>query len=161
MTAQILTQARLQEIAFYDKDTGVFLRKTTGKRLGTRADGGYRVAMVAGKKYREHWLAWLYIYGVWPKNQIDHINRIGDDNRIVNLREATSKQNKENISLRKDNKSGFKGVTKATDRNKWRARITNFEKKIHLGYFDTKKEAQQAYEIAAKQLFTHYIPEKK
>jgi hypothetical protein len=159
MTAKILTQARLQKVAHYDPETGVFIRKTTGKRLGAVVSGGYRVAMLDGERHREHHLAWLYVYGVWPNKQLDHVNRVADDNRISNLREATIKQNNENISRRKDNTSGVKGVSKATNRNKWRARISHFEKPIHLGYFDTKEEAQQAYETAAKQLFTHYISE--
>ena len=156
MTTKILTQTRLQEIARYDPETGIFVRRTTGKRLGAVVAGGYRVAMLEGERYREHHLAWLYTYGVWPINQLDHINRAVDDNRILNLREATNKQNQENVSRRKDNISGVKGVSKATNRNKWRARICHFEKSIHLGYFDTAYEAHLAYETAAKELFTHY-----
>jgi hypothetical protein len=159
MTVKILTQARLQEIAHYNPETGVFVRKTTGKKLGAIVAGGYRVAMIDGERHREHRLAWFYVNGVWPNNQLDHVNRVVDDNRIANLREATNKQNQENTSRRNDNISGVKGVSKATDRKKWRARITHFEKTTHLGYFDTKEEAHFAYEVAAKELFTHHKQE--
>ena len=159
MTAKILTQTRLREVAHYDFETGIFVRKTTGKRLGAIVQGGYRIAMIDGERHREHHLAWFYVKGVWPNNQLDHVNRLASDNRIANLREATNKQNQENTSRRKNNKSGVKGVSEATDRKKWRARITHFEKTIHLGYFNTKEKAHEAYENAAKELFTHHTSE--
>ena len=48
---------------------------------------GYVRIGVDGGKYTAHCLAWLYTHGVWPSDQIDHINGNRSDNRIANLRE--------------------------------------------------------------------------
>jgi hypothetical protein len=51
-----------------------------------------------------------------------------------------------NTGIRKDNTSGFKGVS--LDKGKWRA-IINIKGKSHfLGYFDTAEEASEVYEEA-------------
>jgi hypothetical protein len=76
------------------------------------------------------------------------------DNRKKNLRLATESQNNYNVSKRKDNKSGYKGVStrisKAGSKNPWQAQIMIENKRIHLGWFKTAKEASRAYEKAAK-----------
>ena len=41
---------------------------------------------------------------------VDHKNNICDDNRIINLRWATKKENNQNKVLSKTNTSGIKGV---------------------------------------------------
>ena len=65
-------------------------RETKGKKAGSFATKGYRVVVINKKTYKEHRLVWLYHYGHMPKDQIDHINRIRDDNRIENLEYYTS-----------------------------------------------------------------------
>ena len=101
---------------------------------------GYRKICLFGKRYYAHHLIWLWHHGTWPeKDELDHINRIPDDNRIENLREVTHQENMENMSLRKDNSSGHVGVCKIS--KKWRARIVVNGKQVHLGYFDTFDEA--------------------
>src|SRR5208283_2571413 len=53
----------------------------------------------------------------------DHRNRNGLDNRISNLRPATRSQNNMNAGLRKDNRSGVRGVSWCSTFGKWIARI--------------------------------------
>jgi hypothetical protein len=95
--------------------------------------------------------------GNWPKYQIDHINLKRADNRWINLREATHGQNVQNSSLRKNNTTGFKGVSKLSHKCKlkrpFRARITVNNREIILGVFSTAEEAHTAYLAAAKK---HY-----
>ena len=96
----MLTQERLKELLHYDEETGLFTRKTRvasrmkGTISGARHNKGYVQIMIDGDNYLAHRLAWFYVYGEWPKNQIDHINRIKTDNKIPkNARFICSKVN--------------------------------------------------------------------
>lgn len=85
--------------------------------------------------------------GLKVGEQVDHKDCDSMNNRRDNLRIATNLENARNASLRKDNVSGFKGVTKQD--NKWMARIRVNRKSIYLGYFSTPQEAHEAYCNAA------------
>jgi len=118
MAEKILTQNRLKELLEYNPETGLFIRKKTtasNAQVGNIAGflnkhTGYKSIHIDGKEYYCHRLAFLYMNGFLPEKQVDHINRIKDDNRWINLRNATSTENLQNTSLRKSNKSGEKGV---------------------------------------------------
>ena len=92
----MITQEELKELLDYNPETGLFTwnvynnikNKTTA---GTFNDG-YIQIKIKQKIYQAHRLAWLYVYGEWPKGQIDHINGIRDDNRIENLRDVTNRE---------------------------------------------------------------------
>ena len=100
----MLTQQQLKEHLSYDYATGVFinLRNKPGRGggigsvAGNSNVNGYVYIKVMGKRYMAHRLAWLYHYGEWPVNEIDHINNIKDDNRICNLRDVTHSENQQN-----------------------------------------------------------------
>ena len=85
--------------------------------------------------------------------EVDHINLNPLDNRKSNLRVCTHQQNQCNQPLQKNNTSGVTGVSYYAPRGKYRARIKFFQKKLHLGYFDTFLEAVQARNVGAKILF--------
>ena len=127
-----------------------------GRVAGTVGGTGYRQIGINGQLHYAHRLAWLYTHGVFPKTHIDHINRVRDDNRLINLREATDKQNCENAEVRSDNKSGVRGVHQDKRTKKWIARIGHNGIVQHLGCFTVLAEAAAAYEAAAAKLFTHY-----
>lgn len=110
-----------------------------------------------GKIYQAHRLAWLYVYGKFPDNFIDHINGITDDNRLCNLREATYYQNSINTKIRKTNTIGYRGVSYIKKLNKYRARICVNKKQIHIGLYSTALEALEAYNIQAKIHFGNFI----
>ncbi len=147
-----ITQERLLEFLHYDPKTGIFTwLKSTNKRIVVgRAAGaislGYTLISIENCIYRAHRLAWLYVYGVWPNKDIDHINRIRSDNRIENLREATKFENARNIGKMSTNTSGLKGVTWDKDRNKWKSHARVNGKTFNLGRFDSKQDASKAYE---------------
>jgi hypothetical protein len=147
-----LTAEYLRSVLNYDPETGIFTwrvsPKFSGVRAGDRAgcpDGiGYLQIGVQGKVYRAHRLAWLYVYGYWPNDQIDHVNRDRADNRIANLRAATSHQNALNMGKACNNTSGHTGVVWHKNVSKWGARIKHNQKSIYLGLFENLEEAVAA-----------------
>lgn len=133
----------------YDADTGHFtwLR---GSNIGKRAGGisnGYIYLCVNRKMYLAHRVAWLFVHGDWPVQHVDHINRIRTDNRIGNLRQCTPSENQGNCIARRNNPTGYKGVT--VHRNKFRAQIRVHSRNMHLGVFETAQEGATAYNAAA------------
>ena len=94
-------------------------RRLTGRRLkcfghrtcSTRNTTGYIVIGYDGKIYMAHKLAWFYVYGYFPETEIDHINKIRDDNRIENLREVSHSCNLKNCGVPKNSTTGIKGVS--------------------------------------------------
>lgn len=151
--SEMITAERLRELLHYDPETGIFIwrvnrarRQTAGKVAGSFASQGYWIIGVEGINYKAHRLAWLYVYGEWPKDQIDHLNGIKDDNRISNLRDVDNVINSHN-----------KRIAMATARNellgvsrrngKWYSQIKAF-----LGYFDTPEEAHEAYLVAKRKI---------
>lgn len=158
----MIDQSRLRELLDYDADTGRLTwrharsRAAAGARAGHLNSKGYRRIEIDDRQYFAHRLVWLYVYGEWPVEQIDHRNGDRDDNRIVNLRAASQAENNGNSRRPKHNTSGFKGVgLQKTDR-KWRARIKRAGRSIHLGTFDTPEEAHAAYVAAATELFGEF-----
>ena len=143
-----ITQRDVMSNFYYNPDTGVIYRRI-GEKLSI-AGGfnihGYITISFMGKRHYAHRFAWLYFYGKSPNGLIDHINGKKSDNRIENLRECDFRQNNLNSGKRCDNKSGYKGVYFAKDRNKWRAELNGKS----LGSFKSAKEASDVYELAAR-----------
>ena len=126
-----------------------------GQQFGSYHPEGYRKGKLKGKFYREHRLVWLYHYGAWPKDQIDHINGVKDDNRIENLRECTHQQNQFNKKSW-GKTSPYKGVYWYKQRKKWRAQYKHKGKLYYLGLFETGEEAAEAYRKATEHLHKEY-----
>lgn len=92
-----------------------------------------------------------------PKGMVvDHINGNPSDCRKKNLRTGSQKQNSYNTRLAKNNKTGFKGVSWDKQRKKYAACICVNRRTIHLGRFNTKVEAADAYDRAASFHFGQY-----
>jgi len=104
----------------------------------------YRQGMVFNKRFLAHRVVWAIYHGIWPDDQIDHINGVRDDNRIENLRIATSGENARNTAIPKNNTSGIIGVCWNKRNSKWEAKIMSNGKQIHLGYFASKDDAVAA-----------------
>ena len=148
-----LTQSILKEELIYDPESGVFIRCRTRRKVkagdiaGTINLLGYVQIRVGGKLYFGHRLAWLYMTGSWPPNEIDHIDGNPGNNRWGNLRAATHSQNMANARRRKDNKTGVKGVRPF--RGKYQSSL-GYRNRIHLGTFHTIEEAAAAYRNASE-----------
>jgi hypothetical protein len=136
----MLTQKRLKELLKYDPDTGLFtwlVNRSRKARFGLIAGytdkQGYSKIIISGVSYKAHRLAWIYIYGSFPENGIDHINKNKSDNRIENLRDCDQSENMRNQKLYKSNKSGVPGVMLRESSNRWLASISYNKKLIRLG----------------------------
>lgn len=81
--------------------------------------------------------------------EVDHVNRNKLDCTRDNLRVVTRQQNAMNVSLRSDNKSGYKGVCWNSRLKKWHASISYNHAKVSLGYFDRPEDAARAYDKKA------------
>lgn len=154
----MITQKELRQILSYDANTGIFISKINrGKRikindvLGTVRSDGYISIVINSKHYKAQNLAWLYVYGKLPKNELDHKNKNKADNKIANLRDIEHKENCRNRSKRSDNKSGVTGVYFNEKRNKWLCGIRVDGKYYHLGCFKDFDDAVDARKKALKE----------
>ena len=142
-------------------DNGLYWVKPTanrvkqGDRFGHIHSSGHRRGVFLCDRYYEHKLVWLYHYGVWPK-ELDHINRIRDDNRIENLREVTRQQNNFNKCSYKNSSSKYKGVSWYKNNSKWKAQYVINSKTFHIGYFDDELEAAKAYDNTVREVQKEY-----
>lgn len=152
-----MNQTYLKSILHYDPETGLFTwrqRKGNSKVgfvAGTIANG-YVQIRIDKQSYLGHRLAWLYMTGNLPENQIDHRNMIRSDNSWVNLRNATSGENHQNRTKNSNNKSGYLGASPHKDTGKFLATIKVNRVGYNLGLFDTAKEAHEAYKLAKREL---------
>lgn len=158
----MITQKRVKELFDY-KDGKLYRRigKGTAKK-GDRAGYKhlsrgiyYQAIKIDQVRYFEHKLIWLYLKSYMPE-RLDHKDRNGLNNSIENLREATASQNAANSIKRKNNTSGWKGVSWDKDRKKWRAIIGINGGQKHLGLFQDPKEAAKAYNQAALNHFGRF-----
>ncbi len=151
-----LTAERLREILDYDPATGVFTHRTTchsavklGSVAGWVSSHGYRLIGVDGPRYYAGRLAYLWVTGEWPSGEIDHINRLRDDNRWSNLRDVSPSENKRNCKRPRIHDLPI-GVTAEGD--KFKAQIRVNRKICHLGMFQTPEAASAAYQYALQAL---------
>lgn len=123
----VLDVSMLRRVFRYDAESGLLYRRfrVGEKQCGCLFDTGHLQVGVDGRMVGVHRIAWAIHYGEYPTVEIDHINGDGADNRICNLRLATSSQNNQNRRLSTRNKSGVKGVfrVKWNKGTKWRVSV--------------------------------------
>lgn len=164
----MITYERASELFDYNPDTGDLTWKVSrgcisaGSVAGSKKyhSGDTPLQIGVGidcRCYGAHRIAWLLYYGAPPRLLIDHINGNPFDNRICNLREATTSQNGRNRGLQKNNASGFKGVWWNAEKRKWRAGVCCAGKRHCLGYYDTPEEAHKAYCKKARELHGDFV----
>lgn len=168
-----LTAKQLRSALDYNSETGVFSRRVrentsenvrlwngryAGKAAGYIDMFGYVSIKIGNIAYRAHRLAWLYMTGNWPPDEIDHIDMNKSNNSWKNLRCATRAQNQGNTRVQRNNLSGLKGVSAATGSKKYpfMARITVAGRTRSVGRFKTKAEGFAAYQDAAIETFGEY-----
>lgn len=153
----ILTVIALKDVLNYNENTGQFTwikrpcsQAIVGEIAGWKTEYGYWRISLFHKRYAAHRLAWFYVYGEWPKKQLDHIDGNRSNNRIDNLRDAAQFDNSQNrYKPSKNNKSGFLGVHFNKYSKKWVAMIMINGKSHFLGGFKSPEMASEAY-LSAK-----------
>lgn len=110
---------------------------------------------VTGKKVKKvhRLVATTFIDNPENKKNVDHINNLKTDNRLINLRFATTSDNAQNTKLSIRNTSGCKGVSFRKDTNKWHASMQIDGIDIHIGFYDDMEDAKNARILRANQLF--------
>lgn len=164
MATKNLTAERVRELLNYDPETGIFTRRSgrgtrwyAGEAVGSRQKSGYIEIGLCYQRVYAHRLAWLYMTGSWPKEQIDHKNGNRADNSFANLREATQAVNSQNQRrARSDNKAGLLGVfhryhTKNSG-ERFLAMISVDGRLKRIGLFPSAEEAHAAYVEAKRRL---------
>lgn len=150
--ASILTAARLRELLHYNPKTGKFRHLKGGRNkwrstVGYVAKDGYVRIYFERKQYLGHRLAWLWMTGQWPKQDIDHRNRRRADNRWCNLRNVTRSENCKNNKLQgRAGVSLDKSVPERASRWKvyiWRKNVGH----IHIGRYATRKAAMKVAKL--------------
>ena len=116
---------------------------------------GYAIRSEGGRKNKKCIFMHRLINKTPKGFDTDHINRNTLDNRKENLRTATRSQNEINKGLRKDNKTGFKGIRYVVKIKRWTAYIGINKKFKHLGCFKTKKEAIECRKVGEKLYFKY------
>lgn len=133
----MLTQSELKHKLHYNPLSGVFTWLVSAKKVkygdaaGTLDKDGYTVIRIAGRGYKAHRLAFLYMTGDFPVNTVDHKDKRPSNNAWENLRNATHSQNSCNRDSK--SKSGHKGVYWLA--GKWMASVTINKKLKYLGVF--------------------------
>ena len=156
--------AVLREYLAYDAETGVFTwrlppakRVKAGDVAGSHSQGYLRIKL-RGREYKAHRVAWAMTHGRWPEKELDHINRVRDDNRMANLRECSAGENRQNIGHAGLGNNRLLGASFNKAKGRFKARIHANHREINLGYFDTEEEAHAAY-LAAKRRLHTFNPE--
>jgi hypothetical protein len=161
MEKTMALEDELKEAFQYDPATGIVTWKlpakgrTLERPLGTPIKGGYLILTFKRRQHLLHRVAWLLANGAWPEGDIDHINGDPSDNRICNLRDVPHVENMRNQKLPSDNKSGRIGVLYRKRDKVWCARISVNGKRVHLGSFKTKEDAEAARNLAETQAGYH------
>ena len=150
---------RLREQLHYNPDTGVFTWLADGARNAKYKKGdvagklnwdGYLIISFMNQSHGGHRLAWLYVNGEMPLNQIDHIDRDKQNNRINNLRDVSQAINSQNTTRSEGTYTGIVGVTCERFDKVWVATIMVDGKPIYLGYHKSLLSAAKARYRAEK-----------
>lgn len=159
----MLTQERLKELLHYCPDRGVFTwrmqlgRAKPGDVAGyDKSDGRFAIhrnIRIDKKNHKAHRLAFLYMNGEFPEEEVDHIDGNPLNNTWNNLRAVSGSENKKNRRIQRNNKSGHCGVS--LQNGKFISKIKVGSKHIYLGCFTSLDDAIKARKDAEAQYGFH------
>jgi hypothetical protein len=111
--------------------------------------GALRSVYAPGKAYPDHIFMHTEIMKPPPGSCVIHKNGNLFDNRRDNLEVITNSELKTREGPRKNNTSGYKGVSWNNQARKWQVSIMDNGKRVMIGMFSNKEEAAQEYNDAA------------
>lgn len=134
----------LKSSLHYDRESGIFSwLSSTNRRIKIGAKAGcvgrmasgksYIIIGYQGKNYYAHRIAFLLETGEMPREEVDHINGDGTDNRFCNLRMVSRSENAKNLRGRTGLESGVCGVYKCSRTTAWVPAISDKGMVIKLG----------------------------
>jgi hypothetical protein len=152
-----LTKELLQNIFEY-KDGELYWKnheRYKGKRAGAKRNDGYRMVQInmgqgLYQRTLTHRVIFLMHHGYLPE-VVDHIDRDRSNNKIENLRGCTFQENLWNQGVRKNTKSGYKGVYYDKKRDAWNVYIAIDKKLKYFGSYKNIEEAKKKADFVRKQ----------
>lgn len=134
LTKELLHQLfEYRDGELYWKNT-IAPRAVAGKIAGSLHHSGYRYVKLQGKSIANHRIIFMLHHGYFPK-EVDHKDRDRRNNKIENLREATSSLNSLNRTVSCKSKSGIRGVIFNEKINKWMVQINVDKKQKYFGSY--------------------------
>ena len=100
---------------------------------------GYKVGAIYDINYRASRVIYKLVFGIDADN-VDHINGVRTDNRLINLRNIPKTDNQKNMKRFSNNTSGVTGVSWNPEKSKWMVNIGVKGKTIRK-YCNTFNEA--------------------
>ena len=160
----MIDQELVKKLFYYDAASGMLIwRNGNGRNVkpwqqAKALNGnGYFTVKIQNKNYPVHRIIWLYVNGNFPSQEIDHKNRIRNDNRLCNLRAVSRIDNCQNISLPRHNKSGHIGVSWFKKQKSWTVYVKVNKKNKWLGYYKNLDDAVVARKAGEAQYYN--LPE--
>jgi hypothetical protein len=160
-----ITHKLVKQLFDYHKDGYLIWKTIIGKskmNIGDRAGtlchmptGSRYMVGINFKTYRVSRIIFLWHNGYLAK-EVDHKDRIMVNDRIQNLRAATSCENMRNRNANRNSTSKYVGVHWQKSRSKWCAQIRIHGKSKNLGLFSDEIEAAKVRDKAAKELFGEF-----
>ena len=137
-----VSQERVLELFRYED--GKLFRRSDNQPVKIYVTKGHRYVRIKfdNREFKLHRIIFLYHKGYLP-DIIDHINGDRYDNRIENLREANTYQNRQNSRIYSTSKSGVKNVYWQANCKKWRVTMHINGKKHYFGMYTDIEEAKQ------------------
>lgn len=129
---------------------GTLTRTDRKNSNGSYDKDGYLILKIKGKQYKAHRVVYALHNGHFPNGELDHKNRVRDDNRIENLRLATRRQNSLNTNRKPNERTGVVGVHYDT---------TNGLKRNYATKLDGKTYRFKTLDEAIEARYTHYKEE--
>ena len=139
MTKEIITQDYVKQLFEY-RDGNLYWKNSPARNVrpgsiaGYMQSEGYRSVKINNKQFKAHRIIFLMFYG-WLPEKVDHKDGDTLNNKIENLRFATSSENSFNAKKRADNKSGVKGVYWNKECKRWAVQISINNKHKYFGLY--------------------------